>query len=67
MSTFLALTTGLTSFPDYLVLHTWRAGSVPKKLDVYIDVADIIAKVTSLGKSCYLMGSWVYVGSFLFK
>lgn len=37
---------GLTSFPDYLVLHMRRfvmeAGWVPKKLDVYIDVPDII-------------------------
>ncbi|KAL4619394.1 hypothetical protein ACB092_06G075800 [Castanea dentata] len=39
-------TTGLTSFPDYLVLHmrkfVMEAGWVPKKLDVYIDVPDII-------------------------
>ncbi|KAK2408454.1 ubiquitin carboxyl-terminal hydrolase [Trifolium repens] len=39
-------TAGLTSFPDYLVLHMRRfvmeAGWVPKKLDVYIDVPDII-------------------------
>lgn len=39
-------TTGLTSFPDYLVLHmrkfVMEAGWVPKKLDVYIDVDDII-------------------------
>ncbi|KAK2639269.1 hypothetical protein Ddye_027064 [Dipteronia dyeriana] len=38
--------TGLTSFPDYLVLHmrkfVMEAGWVPKKLDVYIDVPDII-------------------------
>lgn len=37
---------GLTSFPDYLVLHmrkfVMEAGWVPKKLDVYIDVPDII-------------------------
>ncbi|KAK7262712.1 hypothetical protein RJT34_30289 [Clitoria ternatea] len=39
-------TAGLTSFPDYLVLHMRRflmeAGWVPKKLDVYIEVPDII-------------------------
>ncbi|KAJ8629066.1 hypothetical protein MRB53_022389 [Persea americana] len=39
-------TTGLTTFPDYLVLHmrkfVMEAGWVPKKLDVYIDVPDII-------------------------
>ncbi|XP_071907472.1 ubiquitin carboxyl-terminal hydrolase 14-like isoform X1 [Coffea arabica] len=39
-------TAGLTSFPDYLVLHMRKfvleAGWVPKKLDVYIDVPDII-------------------------
>ncbi|EOY12763.1 Ubiquitin-specific protease 14 isoform 4 [Theobroma cacao] len=39
-------TAGLTSFPDYLVLHmrkfVMEAGWVPKKLDVYIDVPDII-------------------------
>lgn len=38
-------TTGLTSFPDYLVLHMRKfvlEGWVPKKLDVYIDVPDII-------------------------
>ncbi|KAG4385693.1 hypothetical protein GLYMA_12G146600v4 [Glycine max] len=39
-------TAGLTSFPDYLVLHMRRfvmeADWVPKKLDVYIDVPDII-------------------------
>ncbi|KAJ4894149.1 Ubiquitin carboxyl-terminal hydrolase 14 [Raphanus sativus] len=39
-------TTGLTSFPDYLVLHmrkfVMEAGWVPKKLDVYIDVPDVI-------------------------
>ncbi|KNA19217.1 hypothetical protein SOVF_063870 isoform A [Spinacia oleracea] len=39
-------TTGLTSFPDYLVLHmrkfVMEDGWVPKKLDVYIDVPDII-------------------------
>ncbi|XP_039048550.1 ubiquitin carboxyl-terminal hydrolase 14-like [Hibiscus syriacus] len=39
-------TSGLTSFPDYLVLHmrkfVMEAGWVPKKLDVYIDVPDII-------------------------
>ncbi|KAI9184975.1 hypothetical protein LWI28_003035 [Acer negundo] len=38
--------TGFTSFPDYLVLHmrkfVMEAGWVPKKLDVYIDVPDII-------------------------
>ncbi|CAN0826638.1 Ubiquitin carboxyl-terminal hydrolase 14 [Linum grandiflorum] len=37
---------GLTSFPDYLVLHmrkfVMEEGWVPKKLDVYIDVPDII-------------------------
>ncbi|XP_058090686.1 ubiquitin carboxyl-terminal hydrolase 14 isoform X3 [Magnolia sinica] len=39
-------TAGLTSYPDYLVLHmrkfVMEAGWVPKKLDVYIDVPDII-------------------------
>ncbi|KAI4322867.1 hypothetical protein L6164_022518 [Bauhinia variegata] len=39
-------TAGLTSFPDYLVLHmrkfVMETGWVPKKLDVYIDVPDII-------------------------
>ncbi|KAL7585980.1 ubiquitin carboxyl-terminal hydrolase 14 [Lactuca sativa] len=39
-------TAGLTSFPDYLVLHmrkfVMEAGWVPKKLDVYIDADDII-------------------------
>ncbi|XP_071730177.1 ubiquitin carboxyl-terminal hydrolase 14-like isoform X2 [Rutidosis leptorrhynchoides] len=39
-------TAGLTSFPDYLVLHmrkfVMEAGWVPKKLDVYIDVDDVI-------------------------
>lgn len=39
-------TAGLTSFPDYLVLHmrkfVMEAGWVPKKLDVYIDVPDTI-------------------------
>uniref|UniRef100_A0A2N9IA02 Ubiquitin carboxyl-terminal hydrolase n=1 Tax=Fagus sylvatica TaxID=28930 RepID=A0A2N9IA02_FAGSY len=39
-------TTGLTSFPDYLVLHmrkfVMEEGWVPKKLDVYIDVPDTI-------------------------
>ncbi|WZY84140.1 hypothetical protein YC2023_030524 [Brassica napus] len=39
-------TTSLTSFPDYLVLHmrkfVMEAGWVPKKLDVYIDVPDVI-------------------------
>ncbi|KAL8144321.1 hypothetical protein V2J09_017353, partial [Rumex salicifolius] len=39
-------TTGLTSFPDYLVLHMRKfvmdAGWVPRKLDVYVDVPDII-------------------------
>ncbi|TXG67169.1 hypothetical protein EZV62_008444 [Acer yangbiense] len=38
--------TGFTSFPDYLVLHmrkfVMEAGWVPKKLEVYIDVPDII-------------------------
>ncbi|CAK8535189.1 unnamed protein product [Lathyrus sativus] len=37
---------GLTSFPDYLVLHmrkfVMEEGWVPKKLDVYVDVPDII-------------------------
>ncbi|KAL1197359.1 Ubiquitin carboxyl-terminal hydrolase 14 [Cardamine amara subsp. amara] len=37
---------GLTSFPDYLVLHMRKfvmgEGWVPKKLDVYIDVPDVI-------------------------
>ncbi|KAL6196438.1 hypothetical protein ACLB2K_032053 [Fragaria x ananassa] len=37
---------GLTSFPDYLVLHmrkfVMEEGWVPKKLDVYIEVPDII-------------------------
>ncbi|KAF6170453.1 hypothetical protein GIB67_036227 [Kingdonia uniflora] len=37
---------GLTSFPDYLVLHmrklVMEEGRVPKKLDAYIDVPDII-------------------------
>ncbi|CAL9017370.1 unnamed protein product [Prunus brigantina] len=37
---------GLTSFPDYLVLHmrkfVMEVGWVPKKLDVYVDVPDII-------------------------
>ncbi|KAL6202238.1 hypothetical protein ACLB2K_025947 [Fragaria x ananassa] len=37
---------GLMSFPDYLVLHmrkfVMEEGWVPKKLDVYIDVPDII-------------------------
>lgn len=37
---------GLTSFPDYLVLHMRKfvleEGWVPKKLDVYIDVPDTI-------------------------
>ncbi|XP_057474093.1 ubiquitin carboxyl-terminal hydrolase 14-like isoform X2 [Actinidia eriantha] len=37
---------GLTSFPNYLVLHmrkfVMEAGWVPKKLDVYIDVPDTI-------------------------
>ncbi|KAL6538376.1 ubiquitin-specific protease ubp14 [Orobanche gracilis] len=39
-------TAGLTSFPDYLVLHMRKfvlaEGWVPKKLDVYIDVPDTI-------------------------
>ncbi|KAM7250829.1 hypothetical protein ACFE04_022712 [Oxalis oulophora] len=39
-------TAGLTTFPDYLVLHMRKflmeAGWVPKKLDVYVDVPDII-------------------------
>ncbi|GLT83412.1 hypothetical protein SLE2022_017030 [Rubroshorea leprosula] len=39
-------TAGLTSFPDHLVLHmrkfVMEAGWVPKKLDVYIDVPDVI-------------------------
>ncbi|KAK8921317.1 Ubiquitin carboxyl-terminal hydrolase 14 [Platanthera zijinensis] len=39
-------TAGLTTFPDYLVLHMRKfvleEGWVPKKLDVYIDVPDII-------------------------
>ncbi|GAB2284593.1 ubiquitin-specific protease ubp14 [Dionaea muscipula] len=39
-------TTGLTSFPDYLVLHmrkfVMEEGWVPKKLDVYVDVPDVI-------------------------
>lgn len=39
-------TTGLKTFPDYLVLQMRKfvmgAGWVPKKLDVYIDVPDII-------------------------
>ncbi|XP_027353672.1 ubiquitin carboxyl-terminal hydrolase 14-like isoform X2 [Abrus precatorius] len=39
-------TAGLISFPDYLVLHMRRfvmeTGWVPNKLDVYIDVPDII-------------------------
>ncbi|KAJ9551371.1 hypothetical protein OSB04_015416 [Centaurea solstitialis] len=39
-------TAGLTSFPDYLVLHmrkfVMEAGWVPKKLDVYVDVDDVI-------------------------
>lgn len=39
-------TAGLISFPDYLVLHmrkfVMEAGWVPKKLDVYIDVPNII-------------------------
>lgn len=39
-------TAGLTSFPDYLVLHmrkfVMEEGWVPKKLDVYVDVPDII-------------------------
>ncbi|KAI4321896.1 hypothetical protein MLD38_035223 [Melastoma candidum] len=39
-------TTGLTTFPDYLVLHmrkfVMEEGWVPKKLDVYIDVPDTI-------------------------
>ncbi|XP_075075979.1 ubiquitin carboxyl-terminal hydrolase 14 isoform X2 [Nicotiana tabacum] len=39
-------TAGLTSFPEYLVLHmrkfVMEEGWVPKKLDVYVDVPDII-------------------------
>ncbi|GJX44143.1 ubiquitin carboxyl-terminal hydrolase 14 [Tanacetum coccineum] len=39
-------TVGLTSFPDYLVLHmrnlVMETDSVPKKLDVQIDVGDVI-------------------------
>ncbi|XP_008793636.2 ubiquitin carboxyl-terminal hydrolase 14 isoform X2 [Phoenix dactylifera] len=39
-------TAGLVTFPDYLVLHMRKfvmgEGWVPKKLDVYIDVPDII-------------------------
>ncbi|KAG9452804.1 hypothetical protein H6P81_005708 [Aristolochia fimbriata] len=39
-------TTGLITFPDYLVLHMRKfvmdVGWVPKKLDVYIDVPDVI-------------------------
>ncbi|KAJ8532409.1 hypothetical protein K7X08_012332 [Anisodus acutangulus] len=39
-------TAGLTSFPDYLVLHMRKfvleEGWVPKKLDVYIDVPETI-------------------------
>ncbi|XP_073118725.1 ubiquitin carboxyl-terminal hydrolase 14 [Henckelia pumila] len=39
-------TAGLTSFPDYLVLHMRKfvldSGWVPRKLDVYIDVPDMI-------------------------
>ncbi|KAG1365405.1 putative Ubiquitin carboxyl-terminal hydrolase 14 [Cocos nucifera] len=39
-------TAGLATFPDYLVLHmrkfVMEEGWVPKKLDVYIDVPDII-------------------------
>lgn len=39
-------TAGLTTLPDYLVLHMRKfvleKGWVPKKLDVYIDVPDII-------------------------
>ncbi|KAL3850785.1 hypothetical protein ACJIZ3_012667 [Penstemon smallii] len=39
-------TAGLTSFPDYLVLHMRKfvveEGGVPKKLDVCVDVPDII-------------------------
>ncbi|KAJ4982310.1 hypothetical protein NE237_033147 [Protea cynaroides] len=39
-------TAGLISFPDYLVLHmkkfVMESGWVPKKLDVYIDVPDVI-------------------------
>lgn len=39
-------TAGLKTFPDYLVLHMRKfvleEGWVPKKLDVYIDVPDII-------------------------
>ncbi|XP_042453515.1 ubiquitin carboxyl-terminal hydrolase 14-like isoform X1 [Zingiber officinale] len=39
-------TAGLATFPDYLVLHmrkfVMEEGWVPKKLDVYIDVPDVI-------------------------
>ncbi|KAJ7540223.1 hypothetical protein O6H91_10G005900 [Diphasiastrum complanatum] len=39
-------TAGLATFPEYLVLHmrkfTLEAGWVPKKLDVFIDVPDIV-------------------------
>uniref|UniRef100_A0A1D1YQ29 Ubiquitin carboxyl-terminal hydrolase n=1 Tax=Anthurium amnicola TaxID=1678845 RepID=A0A1D1YQ29_9ARAE len=39
-------TAGLTTFPDYLVLHmrkfVMEEGWVPKKLEVYIDVPDVI-------------------------
>ncbi|KAL2924757.1 Ubiquitin carboxyl-terminal hydrolase 14 [Bienertia sinuspersici] len=46
VTSFSCRTTGLTSFPDYLVLHmrkfVMEDGWVPKKLDVYIDVPDII-------------------------
>lgn len=39
-------TAGLITFPDYLVLHmrkfVMEEGWVPKKLDVYIDVPDVI-------------------------
>ncbi|URE25227.1 ubiquitin carboxyl-terminal hydrolase [Musa troglodytarum] len=39
-------TAGLSTFPDYLVLHMQKfvleEGWVPKKLDVYIDVPDVI-------------------------
>ncbi|XP_066333424.1 ubiquitin carboxyl-terminal hydrolase 14-like [Miscanthus floridulus] len=39
-------TAGFNTFPDYLVLHmrkfVMKAGWVPKKLDVYIDVPDTI-------------------------
>ncbi|KEH38824.1 ubiquitin carboxyl-terminal hydrolase [Medicago truncatula] len=46
MKTTAVKSAGLTSFPDYLVLHmrkfVMEEGWVPKKLDVYVDVPDII-------------------------